>query len=130
MELPNLPLNSAQALSVSVQRQGNVLLTDTTALARLKQISAEGKDGAGGKTKRGTAQKTSTWVFSGSEILGNSQQFLQEEEGRGLRRKVTQKHPRLTYCVMPFLISPWRNGTEEAYGYGNSTLLKKTAEWE
>lgn len=70
MEFPNLPLNSAQALSVPVQLQGNVLLTDTTALARLKQISAEGKDGAGGKTKRDTAQKASTWVFSGSEILG------------------------------------------------------------
>lgn len=55
MEFPNLPLNSAQALSVPDQLQENVFLTDTTALARLKQISAGGGDGAGGKTKRATA---------------------------------------------------------------------------
>lgn len=90
MEFPNLPLNSAQALSVPVQLQGNVLLTDTTALARLKQISAEGKDGAGGKTKRGTTQKTSARVFSGSETLGNSQQFLQEEEMGGEKEGNTE----------------------------------------
>lgn len=36
MEFPNLSLSSAQALSVPVQLQENVLLTDTTPLACLK----------------------------------------------------------------------------------------------
>lgn len=93
MEFPNLPLNSAQALSVPVQLQGNVLLTDTTALARLKQISAEGKDGAGGKTKRDIAQKTSAWVFSGSEILGKLPAVFAGRRGAGAEKEGNTETP-------------------------------------
>lgn len=93
MELPNLSLSSAQALSVPVQLQENVLLTDTAALARLKQISTEGGDGAGGTAKVAMAQKTSTWVFSGAEIWGGLQEFSQEEEREGPKNEGNTETP-------------------------------------
>lgn len=55
----------------------------------------------------------------GQKSWGTPSSFCRKKK-RGLRRKVTQKHPRLTYCVLRFFISPWRNGTEEACSYGNS----------
>lgn len=83
MELPNLSLSSAQALSMPVQLQEILVLTDITTLAPLKQISAEGEDGAGDKTKVARAQKRSTHIFSGAETLGELQGVFAGRRERG-----------------------------------------------
>lgn len=112
MELPNLSLSSAQALSMPVQLQENVVLTDTTTLAPLKQISAEGEKGAGGKTQVAMAQKTSTQVFCGAEILGELQGVFAGRRERGQEgREYRNTLGNTMHC--PFSTLQWRNGTQE-----------------
>lgn len=105
-ELPNLSLSSAQALSVPVQQQDDVLLTVTTFLAFLKHISAGGGNGAGGKSQ-GYGSEDEHMAFPGCRNLGRTPRRIFIRQNReGPRKKGMQKRPGISYCAfVSFLLS-------------------------